>query len=221
MRLRDFLRGHDQLNPKLFLNDRQLRPEVKEQLILLGMDFLRSLPLELNIIDLRLVGAQTGLFYTKFSDIDLHWVADFSQDPCERITRSLLDLARREYNRTSSPRVNAIPVELYVESHLEPASGGAYSLLADQWLVPATSPQISWDILTVNRQLKQITRLIKLVIKWGSKQQKIRVLDNLYQLRQRSLSSPAGEFSRGNVVFKIIRNRGLLAKLRNSIKRAE
>lgn len=219
MRLKDFLKGQDRLNPLLFSAYDQLLPEVRQELIRIGRDFLDQLPIKVTVIDLRLVGAQTGKYYTKHSDIDLHWVGDFSRETCLQTTMELLDVQRRLYNLQSRPRVQGLPVELYIENHLSPARGGAYSVLADQWIRKSPDPKAIWDPRPVNRELAKISRNIQQVIKHGKRSDQQLVMKKLYLLRARGLDKAQGEFSRENVVFKILRNRGLIHKLRRAINR--
>ena len=71
-RLSDAISFHDELNPKLFVDD-QLRPEVKKQLLIIAQDFLAALGVnDLNVEDITISGSNAAYSYTPHSDLDLH-----------------------------------------------------------------------------------------------------------------------------------------------------
>ena len=53
---------HDQLNPKLWVNDDQLRSEVKTALIKIAKDFVNYVDIPFEVSDLVLTGSQLGYY---------------------------------------------------------------------------------------------------------------------------------------------------------------
>lgn len=76
---------HDELNPKLFSEDRKLKPEVREKLIEIADDFKSKLEedeIKFKLKDIKIVGSNCSYNYNKDSDLDLHLVADTKSLKC-------------------------------------------------------------------------------------------------------------------------------------------
>ena len=78
-KLSDAIKFHDDLNPKLWSNNK-LRPEVKKQLKIIAEDFLEELGISgLDVIDITVSGSNAAYTYTPHSDLDLHILVDMKE----------------------------------------------------------------------------------------------------------------------------------------------
>ena len=71
-------RIQSELQPDLWNGDK-LDPEVRERLLEIAEDFMAGLDVEADIEDIRFTGSLANYNWSKYSDIDLHIVVDFSK----------------------------------------------------------------------------------------------------------------------------------------------
>ena len=107
------------LNSKLWGEDKELLPEVKEKLELIVNKFKDSLKednIDLAIQDVEIVGSNANFVYTDKSDIDLHIIADLSiYKDKEDLAEIIYNAYRRIFNDKFDPMIRGHEVELYVE----------------------------------------------------------------------------------------------------------
>jgi hypothetical protein len=106
----------DQLNPDIWKNEK-LNPEIKSNLIKIAKDFFKNLELPSNIKlkDILFVGSLANYNWSRFSDIDLHVVVDFSDfKEDEDFIKSFFDAQKNLFNSKHDIEVKAYPVEIYV-----------------------------------------------------------------------------------------------------------
>lgn len=142
---------NDQLNPALWDNN-ELKEDVKEKLLDIVDNFLDGLKedkINIDVVDVRLLGSNANYNYTDKSDIDLHIVADFSSTPCEQnVMPQLYNAYRSLFSKAYNIKINGYDVELYVEDVNQPArSNGVYSLYTGWISEPKRSeiPEINWE----------------------------------------------------------------------------
>ena len=142
---------NDQLNPALWDNN-ELKEDVKEKLLDIVDNFLDGLKedkINIDVVDVRLLGSNANYNYTDKSDIDLHIVADFSSTPCEQnVMPQLYNAYRSLFSKAFDIKINGYDVELYVEDVNQPArSNGVYSLYTGWISEPKRSeiPEINWE----------------------------------------------------------------------------
>lgn len=130
---------HEELNPKLFNADQQLKPEVREKILEIVDAFIENLAdsdIPLIIEDIILLGSNASYNYTKDSDLDIHIVAKTEKlkYPVEAYDK-LYSAYRSIFNSKFDIKFFKIPVELYVEVGGVPrVSSGVYSVIKDDWL---------------------------------------------------------------------------------------
>lgn len=130
---------HEELNPKLFDAEQNLRSDVSEKVLEIVDAFVKNLAeSEIKIIvkDIILIGSNVSYNYTKDSDLDIHIVADTSElDYPPEIYDKLYSAFRSLFNSKFDIKFFGIPVEIYVETDNVPrVSSGVYSVLQDTWL---------------------------------------------------------------------------------------
>ena len=142
----DAVSFHDKLNPKLWNNTR-LRPEVKQQLLIIAEDFLEELGINgLDVADMTISGSNAAFSYTPNSDLDLHILVDMGNLPDDEVYNELFNAKKTLYNDNHDIKIHGVPVELYVQDAREPVvSLGEYSILNNKWLRLPTKRRANFD----------------------------------------------------------------------------
>jgi len=220
MLIREFLspgiEAHPELNSLLWSDQKQLDPMVRSHLIKIANHFKRFVDLDFEVLDLQITGGQTGRYWTKHSDLDLHLITDYTSIDCDQELAELFDTKRLLYKQQHKIEIRGIPVELYVEDSAEPAVGGAYSLIRDQWIRPSTEPQGPLDLDRVAQYAARWQQIIQATATINSIDQARKVMSVLKDYRRKGLAR-SGEYGVANLVFKSLRNSGLVDQLRQQI----
>ena len=206
---------HDQLNPKLWGKNNELRPEVKEKLNEIVNKFednLKDNEVDLDIEDVCIIGSNASYNYNDTSDIDLHIIADTSIYSDEDLALKTYLAYKSLFNDKYDPTVRGIDVEVYVEPHeVHANSKGIYSL-NDGWL---KEPE-AMDIPEVDEA--EIDKLSEPYKERAEEAETIedvdKLIDDIYLQRQQSIQKD-GEFGKGNLIFKLLRSLGILQELKD------
>lgn len=202
----------DELNPVLW-SDNKLRPEIKEKIMDLVNEFQSTLDIPLTILDINIVGSNASYNYTDKSDVDVHIITNFEEYgyPQELVTAAMNSF-KSGFNSKYDITYGGYNVELYIEDvKSSPQSNGIYSIVRDEWIKePIKLQPIEIEL---EPELSEFTNRINQVIQSGTEEDILRVIDDLYLLRRNSLVVD-GEFGKGNLIFKTIRNEGLLDDLK-------
>jgi len=134
--LDDAVKFHDHLNPRLWDNREQLRPEVRSKLLEIAADFEEFLGLnDVSVQDITISGSNAAYSYTNHSDIDLHLVVAMPQGSGADVYRELFDAKKYQYNDLHNIRIGGADVELYVQDADQPHhSLGIYSVKNIEWI---------------------------------------------------------------------------------------
>ena len=221
--LEEDIEKHEELNPKLF-DDNKLKPEVKEKMLAIVDEFTAGLAekqIGLEIEDILFLGSNASYNYTKDSDIDLHIVVSADKLECSKeIADALYGAFRTIFNKNIEIDFYGIPVELYVEfTDSNRVSNGIYSVQNDEWIkepVAQDIPEVDMDAFKAEYDVWEVKcKDIKEDAKKGTSvtSQDIETLINdIYEQRKQGLTE--GEYSIGNLIFKELRNVGLLDELK-------
>ena len=117
--LEEDIEKHDTLNPLLFDEDDELKPEIKEAIEKIVNQFVEDLKtdgVKIEVKDVILVGSNVSYNYTKDSDLDVHIIVDENKLDCDPEIYTLLYGAYRSlFNKNYNITIKGIPVEIYVE----------------------------------------------------------------------------------------------------------
>jgi predicted nucleotidyltransferase len=215
---------HDELNPALFDEEAQLRPEVKDKINEIVDEFLKEfeeVEVDLEVQDIILTGSNASYNYTKDSDLDIHIVADISKiEDTLKLHKVIYDAYKSSFNKKFEIELNKVPVELYVETQDTPlVSNGIYSVLKDEWVKEPTKDDIpEVDQEAIEKAFKPWEKRYKALIAATTddvedESEIDKFIDALYELRAHGLSTD-GEYSIENLVFKEMRNYGYLDALK-------
>lgn len=224
MKIIEFLQpGFDQhttLNPLLWQDEKSLHPEIKNKLLKIAQHFKHYVDIDFPILDIVVTGGQTGKFYTEHSDIDLHIVTDYDRIQCDQEASELFDTKRKLYQKEYDIKIKGIPVELYVEDKNKPAVGGAISLLKNKWIKQSTEPTKQIDSDRIIKISEKFSDIINRSLASNNIDTLKNLKDQIWKFRQTGLAKE-GEFGTANLVFKTLRNSGLLKQLLSKIKDLE
>jgi hypothetical protein len=199
-------------------SNNKLRKEVKEKIMNLVDEFQSTLDIPLTILDINIVGSNASYNYTDKSDVDVHIITNFEEYgyPQEFI-EAAMNSFKTNFNNKYDINYGGYNVEVYVEDiKSSPQSNGIYSVVRDEWIKePIKLNPIDVDL---EPELTEFTNRINQILSNGTEEDILRVIDDLYLLRRNSLVVD-GEFGKGNLIFKQIRNDGLLDALKD--KRVE
>lgn len=117
--LEEDIEKHDTLNPLLFDEDDELKPEIKEAIEKIVNQFVEDLKtdgIKIEVKDVILVGSNVSYNYTKDSDLDVHIIVDKDTLNCNPEIYTLLYGAYRSlFNKNYDITIKGTPVEIYVE----------------------------------------------------------------------------------------------------------
>lgn len=216
MKLKEEFQIHDTLNPKLWNGD-QLLPEVRDKLIEIAEEFEKYIQVPIRIVDLQLCGSNASFNYTEYSDLDLHVIANFEVlNLPDEILQTLYDVKKSEFNREFDISIHGIEVELYVQDiRSNVVSNGIYSICDENW-VKVPKPMNSATKHNIENDLEKWKRSIELALSSNNLDTVMSSIDRLYLMRKNSIAAD-GEYSKGNELFKAIRNLGLITKLKDRL----
>ena len=208
---------HDELNPKLFQNNK-LKENVCKRILQIVKQFKEDCEIPLKVLDVYLVGSNAAYNYSDNSDLDIHIITNFGDNEDTRtLLNAYYNAKKTQFNKNYEIKINGIDVELYVEDiNTSAISNGVYSALNDKWIKEPqkkeeTSKEVSQDLLdkwnAIAEEALSSNRLEEIE----------KTIDTLYIIRKNSLLAD-GEYGEGNLLFKALRNNGMLDKLKDEQK---
>jgi predicted nucleotidyltransferase len=205
------------LNPKLW-NKGVLKPEIAAKLKEIAKAFIEFVRVGLDVEDITVTGSNANFTWTDFSDIDLHIVV--SGLPTDE-ARELYSAKKTLWSDQHDITVKGLPVECYIQgADEEHHSTGVYSLLQRTWIVKPSKTKPKVNDQAVEAKKDAVLHDIQLAL-LSKDLEKIRtVKDKIVKMRKAGLER-AGEWSTENLVFKIIRNLGLIDELAAKITELE
>lgn len=209
---------NDELEPNIWKGE-QLRPFIGKKLMEIANDFIDGLPFNVTIQDVRFTGSLANYNWSKYSDIDLHIVVDFSElDDNKELVKEMFDAKRLRWNEHHDITLKGYEVELYIEDESEEhSSSGVYSVMNDEWINKPERTDTSIDLDTAKKKASDIEQQIVSIDAMFDRREfekVIRHVDRLKKkirtMRQAGLDSEAMEFSPENIAFKLLRRNDML-----------
>lgn len=205
------------LNPKIWHNG-ELDPAVADKLKEIASAFVDFVGIELDIVDLTITGSNANYTWTDYSDLDLHVIVGGTPSDNDR---ELFNAKKTLWGDQHDITVKGLPVECYVQGQEEEHhSTGVYSLLNDTWLVEPKKTKPSVDDRAVDAKKDAVLHDIEIALLSKDLDRIRAVKDKITQMRKAGLAR-AGEWSTENLVFKIIRNLGLIDQIAEKIRELE
>jgi hypothetical protein len=215
---------HKNLNPQFWLNN-HLKSGIRKNLLNLAKFYFKQLDLGVELKDIIFTGSLANYNYTDLSDVDLHLVIDYKKlTNDEDFAKEFFSNKRSIWADSNEIKVNGFPVEIYVQdvSQLDDKGmGSMYSLLNNKWIKKPKYklPQVEKHLITtkVNKYLDILNKIsimddsIKKVEAYNKVFEKMR-------MDRKKATQKEGEFSVDNLVFKVLRNKGVFDIIKNNKK---
>ncbi len=213
----DIVTVNRRLNPKIWDSD-DLRPEVRDKLIEIASAFEEFIGVDLDIIDYTITGSNANYTWTEYSDLDLHLIIPGT--PTDE-QRELFNAKKSLWSEQHDISIRGLPVECYVQGKDEPHhSTGVYSLTDQEWLVEPKKVKPQLDDSAIEAKKDAILAQIQQALLSKDLDRLRTVKDKITQMRKAGLTR-AGEWSVENLVFKILRNLGLIDQITEKIRELE
>ena len=205
-----------ELNPKIW-RDNKLKPSVRRKIYDIVNAFLDYIDYPIRVADIHILGSNASYNYTNNSDLDVHLIVNFDDlEIPETFLQTFFNLEKSSFNKEYNIKIKGMDVEIYVEDiNANTISNGIYSLNRNKWI---KFPQhIEAPDVDLEPELSMIKKNIRTLININDIDKLNDYLDSIYLMRKDSLAIN-GEFGKGNLIFKQLRNEGLLNSLRDKIK---
>jgi len=220
-----------ELDPKIW-QDNSLNKNVSKRLMKIAREFLDGIELPVHhtggggqmsalIEDVRLTGSLANYNWSKYSDIDLHIVVDFSKiDENVELVKSFFHGAIWRWNELHDIMIYGHEVEIFVENveHVT-HSAGIYSIMSGTWVVEPDPAKVEFDYITARKKADAIETQVNLIDKFAVEKPREalksieKLKEKIRRMRKAGLYSPEQEYSAENIAFKILRREETLEKL--------
>ena len=214
---RDVVTVNRRLNPKIWQGD-QLKPEVRAKLLKIARAFEKFIGVDITVVDITVTGSNANYTWTDYSDLDLHLIVPGT--PTED-QRELYSAKKALWAEQREITIKGLPVECYVQGEDEPHhSTGIYSVEDDSWLVTPRKIKPQIDDQAVEAKKDDLMRRIETALLSKDLDRLRTVKDRVTDMRKSGLER-AGEWSVENIVFKILRNLGIIDEITERIRELE
>jgi hypothetical protein len=223
MRLRELQERSDlitvnrRLNPKIWDGD-TLDPTVAAKLKEIAAAFEEFIGIDLDVVDYTITGSNANYTWTSHSDLDLHLIIAGEVDEG---ARELFNAKKALWGEQHNITIKGLPVECYVQGQEEEHhSTGVYSIANDQWLVEPKKIKPEVDDSAVEAKKDSLIHDIETALLSKDLNKLRAVKEKITNMRKAGLER-AGEWSVENLVFKILRNLGLIDEITDKIRELE
>jgi predicted nucleotidyltransferase len=207
------------LNPVFWDENKALRSDIKTALLKIAHTFFKDIELKVHIRDIYFLGSTANYNWTPKSDVDLHILIDFNDiGATPEIAKTLTRTLAKKWNEEHDIAVKGHNVEVYIQDVFEKnRATGVYSLVINKWVKEATPQKIVLDKNLIQQKYTTWVSKINNSIKSKNAEHLKKTMKELVKMREAGLSI-AGEFSTENIVFKTLRQGGMIGKLKTGIQ---
>lgn len=205
---------NNKLEPRIW-RDKTLNKSVRSRLIEVAEEFFNSLELEGgNLLDVTFTGSLANYNYTKYSDVDLHLMVDFSDiNDSYDLVRDFFSAKTTIWNNKHNIRIFGFEIEIYVQDIDEDHhSTGVYSIIKNNWIAEPLKIDVDIDTDMVKRKAMSFVDMIERAEdmfddKNFKKANDVssKLVKKIKKFRQSGLEDK-GEYSNENLAFKYLRN---------------
>ena len=210
----DSFKIKDTLNPQIW-EDESLNPKVRTNLMKIANDFFQglNLPNEVKLKDVIFTGSLANFNWSKFSDIDLHVVLDFSQvEGGEQFKEDFFYAQKAIWNNEHDIKIFDFPVEIYAQDiKAKLVASAVYSVKFNKWVLKPERENFKINKKAIKEKADKFISTLK-GIKQDYKEKNFQsvvdkvefIKDKIKKYRTAGLEN-GGEFSMENIVFKVLR----------------
>ena len=216
----DSFQVQSKLNSEFWLENK-LNPFIRERLIKIAEDFWAELDLGVDFEDITFTGSLANYNWSKYSDIDLHIIIDYTKvDKNVDLVREMFMAKKSVWNQRHDIFIHDFEVEIYVQDGGEEhVSTGVYSILDDRWLTEPESMEFSIDKPAVQKKaagiMDEIDKIEGMVASDENEKAKSyadKLKAKIRKMRQSGLERE-GAYSNENLAFKVLRRNDSLGRL--------
>jgi len=213
----DFITVNKRLNPKIW-DGGTLDPAVAEKLKEIALAFEEFIGIDLNVVDYTITGSNANFTWTGRSDLDLHLIV---AGEVGEGARELFNAKKALWGEQHNITIKGLLVECYVQGKEEEHhSTGVYSIANNQWLVEPKKIKPEVDDSAVEAKKDSLIHDIETALLSKDLNKLRAVKEKITKMRKAGLER-AGEWSVENLVFKILRNLGLIDEIADKIRELE
>lgn len=214
---------NEMLDPDIWNPSQEMREEVRSRLLAVAEDFIDGLPFDVDVEDVKLTGSLATYNWSRFSDVDLHLVVDFSTvDDDEELVKDYFNAKKTVWNLKHEIYIRGYEIEIYVENVGDKHTAqGIYSIQDNEWIKKPQRDFFEIDEDEVKKKaasiMSQIEYIEEVAADEPAEAEKLaeRAKEKIRKMRQSGLDSEKGIYSVKNVAFKVLRRNGYLEKLSN------
>lgn len=218
-----------ELNKKFWPSDDKLNKKLRVRLLKIVDDFIDTMKIDPKFCeDTLLLGSMANYNWSKYSDVDIHILVDFKKiNEDVELIRDYFDSKKQIWNTEHEDlKIYGFPIEIYVQDIEEKnVSSGVYSLEKNKWIKkPDPNIEEPLDMQKIKQKSSEImTKIDELKDKFEKDNPSIdlesmsdqvkKLFDKVKKIRKSGLNDSKGEFSLGNIVFKVLRRTDYMGKL--------
>lgn len=202
---------HDTLNPLLW-DQNKLKPIVLRKIRQIGLLWLDFVNIPNSYVDdVIFTGSNANYNYTKYSDIDIHYIVDKKKLRCNKFIDDYLLDKKRLFSENYDLKIFGYSVEMYVQDQGEsmPKNQGIFSIKNNEWIIKPHKIELDIDDDLVLRKTKHVLKRIESVVRLNNIESLQKLKEKLRNYRKSGLQHN-GEYSLENLVYKNLRNMEVL-----------
>ena len=202
------------LNDLIWTKNEKIIPSIKRKLLEIAEWVTKDLEDMVEIKNIYFTGSLATYKWTPASDVDLHIIIDVKEKICDEPVQEFLDLKSKLFNKEHNIFIKGYKVEVNMKDRETQLKGkGIYDLLNDEWVVQPTKVTRTVKDPDVIKKAEKFKQKIDLVVtQKGSLESIEKLKKEIKKMRVDGLQKE-GEYSVGNLAFKVLRNSGYLGKI--------
>lgn len=204
----------NELNNKIWGHDGKIIPIIREKLLVLAHKVADDIATLVKIKHIYFTGSLATYKWTASSDIDLHIIVEILEDHSNNTLNEYFDLICKLFNSQHNIFIKGYKVEVNIkETEVFHKDKAAYDLIENEWFkLPSKETRDLYDPEVIKITKIYQNKIDDLINNNASLSEIKDIKAEIKALRTSGLSED-GEYSVGNLVFKLLRNTEYIAKL--------
>jgi hypothetical protein len=209
------------LNQRIFDGD-IIREEVRLKMLEVAHAWQHFAKIPDKLVkDVILTGGNANYNFTKYSDLDIHIVMDrYKLFNNKEYVDDYLSDKKTLWSLTRKIKIKGYPVEIYAQDSNDIlAASGVYSLRYNKWLAKPIHGDYNFKHdEALEKKIDEFKDMVDNMISNKASESDFKILkDKIKNMRNAALAS-GNEFSFDNLLFKSLRNEGILDKMNKYIE---
>lgn len=206
------LQIHNTLNRKIW-NGHQIKPTIHKKLLQIYNQFIKDNEIDITVHDVVMMGSSCDTNFTNLSDIDLHFVIPFTEASKEY---QLMVAKCKLWNGAHNIKIYGHKVEINPQTKTNPfisKDAAIYSIQNNKWKRQPVDHEITTKMRAqINVKCHEYEQQIIAAKKHKSWKELDDIMKSIKDKRKNGVVKD-GEMSIDNLVFKCLRNVGLIEKI--------